>query len=310
MAVSRLRQMTWGIEQRLAFIEYRLFWDGSINRADLTDFFGVSTPQASADLARYTAAAPGNLHYDATAKTFVPGPGFAPRMQQPSSDDYLSDLILFASKLVSREELWPGQPPPFDVVRPVHRELPVALLRNVLSAIRERASMYVRYQSQTQPDPTWRWISPHAIAFDGYRWHARAWCHKNHEFRDFVFARILDMNGKAGPAPIDGKLDQEWHRFIALRIAANPSLSPAQRNVIERDYEMNNGELVVEQRICQASYFATLHGLRVDSSGRPQQQRILLLNHAELENASKDARSATCRLLTEQGISLSPPPSH
>jgi hypothetical protein len=39
---TRLR---WGTEQRLEFIEFRLFWEGGLNRSDITEQFGVSIPQ-------------------------------------------------------------------------------------------------------------------------------------------------------------------------------------------------------------------------------------------------------------------------
>ena len=42
--------MRWGVEKRLEFIEFRLYWEACINRADITDQFGVSVPQASKDL--------------------------------------------------------------------------------------------------------------------------------------------------------------------------------------------------------------------------------------------------------------------
>ena len=40
----------WGIERRLEFIEFRLFWEGHINRGDLMAAFGISINQASTDL--------------------------------------------------------------------------------------------------------------------------------------------------------------------------------------------------------------------------------------------------------------------
>ena len=48
----------WGIERRLEFIEFRLFWDGHVNRSDLMAAFGISINQASADLNRYLGMAP------------------------------------------------------------------------------------------------------------------------------------------------------------------------------------------------------------------------------------------------------------
>ena len=62
--------MRWGVEKRLKFIEFRLFWEGGINRADIVDQFGVSVPQASKDLTLYEEKAPGNLIYDKSAKRY------------------------------------------------------------------------------------------------------------------------------------------------------------------------------------------------------------------------------------------------
>jgi hypothetical protein len=50
--------LRWGVEQRLEFIEFRLFWEGHVNRIDLMDQFGVSVNQASMDLNRYVGFAP------------------------------------------------------------------------------------------------------------------------------------------------------------------------------------------------------------------------------------------------------------
>ena len=61
-------RVRWGIEQRLEFIEFRLFWEGAINRADIVDYFAVSVPQASKDLSLYQERAPGNMEYDKRGK--------------------------------------------------------------------------------------------------------------------------------------------------------------------------------------------------------------------------------------------------
>ena len=66
-ATSSLR---WGVERRLEFIEFRLFWEGWINRGDLTRFFGVSVPQASKDLSQYQELAPGNMEYDKSERRY------------------------------------------------------------------------------------------------------------------------------------------------------------------------------------------------------------------------------------------------
>jgi hypothetical protein len=70
--------MRWGLEQRLEFVDFRLYWEGGINRSDITDRFGVSTPQASKDLTLYATKAPGNLSYDKSAKKYVAADTFKP----------------------------------------------------------------------------------------------------------------------------------------------------------------------------------------------------------------------------------------
>lgn len=60
MAEAR-EELRWGMERRLEFIEFRLFWEGHVNRRDLMDTFKVSIAQATTDLNLYPALAPGNM---------------------------------------------------------------------------------------------------------------------------------------------------------------------------------------------------------------------------------------------------------
>ena len=82
--------LRWGVEQRLEFIEFRLFWEGHVNRIDLMDQFGVSVNQASMDLNRYIGFAPDNMVYDKSARTYVRGPGFKPQFLEPDASRYLA----------------------------------------------------------------------------------------------------------------------------------------------------------------------------------------------------------------------------
>lgn len=52
------------------FIDVMLMNYGLLNRAALMDYFGISVPQASADIKAYLAAAPGNMAYDQSAKAY------------------------------------------------------------------------------------------------------------------------------------------------------------------------------------------------------------------------------------------------
>ncbi|OWY61847.1 hypothetical protein B7486_61595, partial [cyanobacterium TDX16] len=66
----------WFAERRLDYIDFRLVTVGHIQRGDIMDTFGVSMPQASADLNRFIGLAPRAMAYDKTAKRYVARKGY------------------------------------------------------------------------------------------------------------------------------------------------------------------------------------------------------------------------------------------
>ncbi len=77
-----------------------------------------------------------------------------------------------------------GVVPPFDATPVPERRIDPLVLRAVLFAIRGRESLDVAYQSMSRPEPVRRIIEPHALAYDGFRWHTRAFDRESGEFRD------------------------------------------------------------------------------------------------------------------------------
>jgi hypothetical protein len=63
--------MNGAVQVRLRFIDLILQHYGSIRRAVLMDYFGISSPQASADFGEYQKVADGNMKYDMKAKMYV-----------------------------------------------------------------------------------------------------------------------------------------------------------------------------------------------------------------------------------------------
>jgi hypothetical protein len=294
---SAKKKIRWSIERRLEFIDFRLYWEGRINRSDLVEFFGISIPQASADLSRYQLAAKDNLLYDKVAKTYVASPSFRPLVLDPSADRYLAQLRLIAAALLPKDESWLDHKPSFATVPVVRRHLDAERLRGVIEGIRLRAAMHVRYQSFSSSEPEWRWITPHALAFDGHRWHARAWCHRHEAFRDFVLARILEI-GDTKPDDIDAGDDREWEREVTLRLAPHPNMEDGPRRAIELDFGMVNGVLELTTKVCLSAYLERQLGLDLDPKLIPsQRQQIVLINRAEVENARNEARAASCAAL-------------
>ena len=290
------RGLRWGVERRMEFIDFRLYWEGRINRADLMRFFGVSVQQASADIARYHELAPDNLTYDRSAKRYLAGADYRPVFKVDDSDGYLAQLRSLGEKLIQPEEAWMAGIPSFQTLPLPSRPIEPTILRAVITAIRQRTAIEVLYQSMSRPDPLWRWISPHALGFDGLRWHARAYCHIDGFFKDFVFARIHEI-GATRSDDVDPARDRAWIETVPVVIAPHPDLSQAQRKTIALDYGMVDSIRVVQVRRAFLLYF--LQHLRLDdaaSGRRPPEQQIVLANRTEvLETLAADRHAGQAR---------------
>lgn len=270
--------LRWGIERRLEFIEFRLFWEGHVNRGDLMATFGVSVNQASADLNRYIGMASDNIAYDKSARTYIRGPKFTPLFLKPDAGRYLSQLRSVADGILDRAAAWIGQLPSYDAAPTPVRGVNAETLRSVISAIHRTEAIEVRYQSLSRPEPRWRWIAPHAIGFDGFRWHTRAFCLTDHSFKDFLLSRITQTRGTK-PSEINADGDSDWNDLVTLEIGPHPELSETQKMAIAMDYGMRGGKAMLEVR--RALLYYALRRLGLDTAPtarRPADQQIVLLN--------------------------------
>ena len=278
-------ELRWGVEQRLEFIEFRLFWEGHVNRGDLMEMFGISVQQASTDLNRYLGLAPDNMSYDKSAKAYVRGSSFTPLFLKPDASRYLSQLRSVADGILDRADAWIGNLPEFDAAPTPVRGVDARRLQAVATAIRRGESIEIKYQSLSRPEPKWRWIAPHAIGFDGFRWHARAFCEIDLTFKDFVLSRIVETRGTR-PRSCDPADDTDWHEHVVLEIGPHPGLSETQQKVIALDYGMRAGKAKIKVRGAFLYYALKRLGLDTDPAARrPHDQQIILLNTEVLKIA-------------------------
>ena len=271
-------ELRWGVEQRLEFVEFRLFWEGHVNRSDVMEQFGLSVNQSSADLNRYIALAPDNMVYDKSARTYIRGPSFKPVFGKLDAGRYLAQLRSLADGILDRRDSWIADLPAYDAAPIPARGVDPATLRRVLSAIRQTEAIEVKYQSLSRPEPIWRWIAPHAIGFDGFRWHSRAFCLTDEQFKDFLLSRILEIRGSQESA-VSADDDCDWHTEVTLEVGPHPDLSEMQAKVIALDYGMQDGKAEITVRRALLYYALRRLGLDTDPGARkPQDQQIVLLN--------------------------------
>jgi hypothetical protein len=188
-------------------------------------------------------------------------------------------------------ESWIAHPPETDIALTPHREVDSGVLKAILTAIRENRSIEVHYQSMNsrRTDPTWRRMTPHAFGYDGFRWHARAYCHIDDKFKDFLLPRILGVRDMDVPGP-GGDQDALWKKTFDIEIGPHPRLTTSQRAVVAKDYGMTNERAVLTVRYAMLFYVLKRLGLLGDASQQnPRTQHIVALNAHETERALRRA---------------------
>jgi hypothetical protein len=272
----------WSQDRRLEFIDFRLRWEGRINRSDITGFFGISVPQASLDIAKYLELAPGNLVYDRSARVYVVTPCFAPVFGTSSSSRFLNELLASESGVLDPESSLVGWKPPVAIVPTPRRTLNAETLAVLMQAIRNRTGVRVLYQSMTNPEPSSRTLTPHAIAHNGFRWHVRAYCHKNGKFQDFVIARILEIEPVESSGPWSDE-DKGWQTMVEVVLIPHPKLPPTARKAIELEFDMTDGRARLECRQALLFYLVNYLRLNPHSSEKPEALQIALENRDIVE---------------------------
>lgn len=284
--------LKWGIEQRLEFIEFRVFWEDGVNRADIIERFKVSVPQASKDLTHYREIAPENLRYDASLKRYFASETFNPRYLKPDASDYLMQMAAKDLAPYAASQSWVAQPLAFATIPLPKRMIDPAMLRQLLGVIRAGQSVEIRYQSLNpdKPKPQWRRITPHAFCFDGMRWHARAFCHDNRDFRDFMLPRIIGLRAEAEPG-LSAVKDHTWHETYKIKLKPHPGFSDEQKRAVASDYGMKDGEFEVPMRLAMLFYFMKHQRLDYKEHQRsPQQQHLVMADPDSVRDAETRAK--------------------
>lgn len=299
----------WNQQRRLEFIDFRLSCDGRFNRKDLVDFFGISVPQASLDVSRYCSIVENldpprsNIVYNRHLKYYIRSEDFKPLFPELSSPHiYLSNLLALSNGSLPKSSNYFGFIPNVGVASftPPRRNINQEVLFNVVEAMRASMAVHISYMSVSSNNNTDHLIAPHGFAYDGMRWHVRAYCYDTHDFRDFVLSRILRCDVPEIAAPSDrfpdplgngfrevgtsGRDDRDWNDLIDLVLCANPALPDRARRAIELDYGMEpDGTIIYTCR--RALVFYALKWLRLtkeDAVLPPECRQVVLDNEPEV----------------------------
>lgn len=265
--------------ERLAHIDFRLYFLGEVSRADISGRFDVAPAVATRDLARYRALAPENIRFDGSSKTYRATDDFRPRFEH-SLDRALSALSKgfgdglggAASGLVPCEYPSPINRPAIDVL---------AAITRAICGGRVLAVCYVSSSSGS----TEREIVPLALADNGLRWHVRAFDRRTSSFRDFVLTRVRSVWVVPGaPLPEESSAnDAQWSREVEMELVPHPDFASPELAAL--DYPISDGVLRIRARAALAGY--VLRRWSVDCSIghtlRGPEYRLWLRNQDALE---------------------------
>ena len=272
MHPQRVESLSHAQRERLAYIDFRLYFMGEVGRPDLASRIGVAPAAATRDLALYREVAPQNIEFDGSSKIYRIGKAFAPLFDH-APQRVLSALSLGFGDGVNGESL-PMLPcespaalsnPRMDVLAPICR------------AIHAKRPVAIRYHSMSNGESD-RVIVPFALVDTGLRWHVRAFDRKSSEFRDFVVTRIeaptlVDEEPKVSERPDN---DIQWTRIVELDLVPHPRL--ARPEIIRMDYGMVDGSIRMRVRAAVAGYMLLRWSVDAspDHSLKEEQYRLWL----------------------------------
>ena len=279
-----IESVRWDLALRYRLIETVAWWEGRLTTNHLMQSFGISRQQASKDINSYISEyAPRNLEYDKHLKGYVPSRHFEPLFIDDSASAYLHLLNQNQDRAAHIEGLALAYAHTEVLVVP-DRAVRPELLRPLLRACREGLRLDCKYVSFNNPEGEERLIAPHTLIYTGMRWHVRAYCERGRDYKDFVLSRFRGVpqledlpseNGRDG--------DKDWNTHVQVRLAPDSRLSREQQAIIETDYGMMDGQLVIETRGALVQY--VLLRYQIDTTKvqtKPVAQQIVVANLDEL----------------------------
>lgn len=243
----------WAARERLRRVEFLLWWRGWVGRNDLVELFGISPAQASGDLQRYAGINPGAMIYQTSRKRYEADRSMKCELHTPSFDEAVRSLLGGGPPIDSFGGRGGEGDPRLSVVNLPTRAVIALSGRMVLMALIEKRTVEVLYASVSSGKEEWRTLAPHGLAWDGQRWHVRAWCHTREGWRDFVLGR---MKMAKWPGESAGTLpeDVDWANIETLVLRVNPDLSEEQRAALRLDYNLSGETLELRVRRAMKPY--------------------------------------------------------
>ncbi|NOU14062.1 MAG: WYL domain-containing protein [Methylococcaceae bacterium] len=249
MYLDLLNNLNQAQRERLAFIEFRLWFLGDLRRPDIIDRFGIAPAVATRDISAYREIAPENIGFDGKRKLYIPTSNFQPIF------DHEPDRVLSALSRGFGEGLGKASSGYLLCGFPLRLNQPaLPVLSTITRAIHQHSAVRLKYYSLNS-GLSERIVVPGALVDSGLRWHARVYDRNSQEFRDLVITRMEN------PVLLDGvdidsheqiDKDIQWNRIVTLELVPHPN--QPRPEIVARDFGMKDNRLVLNVRAAIAGY--------------------------------------------------------
>lgn len=275
-------------QRRLLRLELICLWEGRLNNARLRDLLDVSQVRAS-ELIRefrdehslWTRWDSKTRSFHATTEAYISaGNADNAAKNAESLSLYLALVGLpytaLASHGVHSEQVACAAFPDLSAPKP-------RIFAALSEAIRTRKTVEITYRSMREPKPHTRIIAPHNLIRAGRRWHARAFCSKNKDFRDYALGRIVEVSLLGQAAEKLETEDKAWMTRVPVRLIAHPDLSREQESLIRFEYFNNTASRVETCRGSLVNYFIQDIRAAIDvKTQRPPDYQLAVANAQEV----------------------------
>lgn len=282
--MSSIWPVRWDLLLRYRLIEIVAYWEGRLTTNHLVNSFGIGRQQASKDINTYlNEIAPNNLVYNKHLKGYEPSPQFKHTVTTGTADEYLHILSRTKDLAHTFESLDLGFANTHMLQLP-SRPVDPLILRGIVKAAREQRRVDIGYISVNNPETDGRIIVPHTLVCTPMRWHVRAYCEKNAEYRDFVLSRFRGEPELLEKSEHGKSLDTAWNTAIELSITPDPRLEKPQQKVIAYDYGMTRNKLTVPCKAALLQYVLKAYGLDpYKHEAKPEAQQVVIGNYKTIE---------------------------
>lgn len=260
------------LNERMRLLALLLEWEGELKNSRIQELLGVTSVRASGLIAEYRTLFSSELAHDSKNKRWLPTQKQI-RLTPSTVNEYLEKV-----HPKERNQAWYADER-HDFLIPEAKQF--ALIRE---ACLRGTGLTILYGSLSQPKGQLRTILPHTIVRLNRRWHLRAWCNLNHDYRDFNFGRIYNI--VATDKTIDSPLptDYKWDTKIEVIIKPHHLLSSDQTNLISYEYCASQNETTLKTRIAILNYLLLDLMIATDPKKQlPPQYQLEVVNLDEIK---------------------------